>query len=397
MNSSNFFYPLSGLINVITSAILGIIVLYKNRTNIRNITYALFCLSITVWGGFYFIWLTTDSREVALLCSRGFMAGAIFIPIFYLHHIFTLLGVSESKRRELFWIYMSGVTFLIFNMTPYYITGVVPTMSFKFWPTPGILFNVSLAIWLFIVIYGVIFIARAYRNSIGIKRNQMRYVLIAAIIGWSGGSTNFPLWYGIPILPVGNILVSVYVIITAYAIINYRLMDIEVVVRKTVIFAGIFAFVFTVFAGITFLIQEFLITFLGDNVRYAILFFSVFLITIGIRPLERFLINITDNILFQRKYDYQKTLKEASEGMTLVTDMKKLLNLIVRVVSKSIRVKTEDGGRISLVLYESISLVEVLISNFDPTDPFDTRTPEEFAMMWVGELLKANLSNEAVN
>ncbi len=62
-----------------------------------------------------------------------------------------------------------------------------------------------------------------------------------------------------------------------------------------------------------------------------------------------------------------------------------------------IGVKPEDGGRISLVLYESESLVEVLISNFDPTDPFDTGTPEEFAMMWVRELLKANLSNEAVN
>ena len=62
-----------------------------------------------------------------------------------------------------------------------------------------------------------------------------------------------------------------------------------------------------------------------------------------------------------------------------------------------IGVKPEDGRHISLVLYESKSLVEVLISNFDPTDPFDTGTPEEFAMMWVRELLKANLSNEAVN
>ncbi len=62
-----------------------------------------------------------------------------------------------------------------------------------------------------------------------------------------------------------------------------------------------------------------------------------------------------------------------------------------------IGVKPKDGEHISIVLYESKSLVEVLISNFDPTDPFDTGTPEEFAMMWVRELLKANLSNEAVN
>ena len=62
-----------------------------------------------------------------------------------------------------------------------------------------------------------------------------------------------------------------------------------------------------------------------------------------------------------------------------------------------IGIKPKDGEHISIILYESKSLVEVLISNFDPTDPFDTGTPEEFAMMWVRELLKANLSNEAVN
>jgi len=64
---------------------------------------------------------------------------------------------------------------------------------------------------------------------------------------------------------------------------------------------------------------------------------------------------------------------------------------------RSIGVKPKDGEHISIILYESKSLVEVLISNFDPTDPFDTGTPEEFAMLWVRELLKANLSNEAVN
>jgi len=62
-----------------------------------------------------------------------------------------------------------------------------------------------------------------------------------------------------------------------------------------------------------------------------------------------------------------------------------------------IGIKPKDGEHISIILYESKSLVEVLISNFDPTDPFDTGTPKEFAMMWVRELLKANLSNEAVN
>ncbi|NQT75890.1 MAG: HD domain-containing protein [Candidatus Omnitrophica bacterium] len=267
------------------------------------------------------------------------MAGAIFIPIFYLHHIFTLLDLVESKKRVMRLTYIVGVVFLGFNLTPYYITGISPQMSFKYWPTAGPLFSVFLCAWGSIVIYGVYCIVKAYRGAKGLQRNKLRYVLIAAIVGWTGGATNYPLWYGVPIAPVGNILVSAYIMLTAYAIVNYRLMEIDVVLKKTMIFAGIFTFVFAIFSGVTFVVQEFLVNLLGDGTRYVIFFMSVFLVTIGIRPLERFLVNVTDNVLFQKKYDYQRILKEASEGMTLVTDMKKLLNLIIRVATKSIRVK----------------------------------------------------------
>ncbi len=340
MNASNFYYPLSALINVITSIVLGFIVLAKNKTNIRNITYALFCLSIAVWSGFYFLWQISNTEEAALLYSHGLMVGAIFIPIFYLHHILVLLDLGKSKSRVIFLIYIAGIICTGFSLTPYYIAGISPEMSFKFWPRAGILFSVFLPIWIFIVVYGIYQILKAYGDSIGKKRNMLKYVLIATLIGWGGGATNYPLWYGIQIPPVGNILVSGYIIITAYAIVKYRLMQIEIIIKKTLIFAGIFTFVFSVFAGVTFFTQEFLVMLLGDRTRYVIFFISVFLITLGMKPLERFLVRITDSILFQRKYDYQQTLKEASEGMTLITDMKKLLNLIVRVVTKSVRVKS---------------------------------------------------------
>jgi len=340
MNASNFYYPLSGLINAATSISLGIFVLNRNRSKITHIIYALFCLSIAVWSGFYFAWLMSDTAEAALFYSRCFMAGAIFIPIFYLHHILALLGLNKSKKHIIFLIYTAGIICSAFNFTSYYIPETSPQMSFKFWPKAGILFTVFLITWVLVVIYGVYEILKAYRGSNGQKRNMLKYVLIATLIGWGGGATNFPLWYGIRILPIGNILVSGYVIITAYAIVKHRLMQIEIVIKKTLIFSGILASIFAIFAGFTFFAHEFLIELLGANTRYVVLFFTVLFITLGIKPLENFLVNLTDNILFQRKYDYRKTLKEASEGMTLITDMKKLLNFIVRVVAMNIRVKS---------------------------------------------------------
>ena len=213
-------------------------------------------------------------------------------------------------------------------------------MSFKFWPKAGILFSVFLPIWVFIVLYGVYYIIKAYKHSAGTEKDRLRYVLIATLIGWGGGATNYPLWYGIPILPVGNILVSCYVIITTYAIVKHRLMQIEVVIKKTASFAGLFAFVSMSFVGTTFLVQEFLADVIGVNSKWAVFALSITIITLGMRPLENLLVRITDKFLFQKKYDYQQTLREASEGMTLVTDMKKLLNFIVRVVTKKVKIKS---------------------------------------------------------
>jgi hypothetical protein len=53
--------------------------------------------------------------------------------------------------------------------------------------------------------------------------------------------------------------------IFAYAIIRHQLMDIRVVIKKTLIFAGIFAAVYTVLAFFILLGQEFFAKFMTVN------------------------------------------------------------------------------------------------------------------------------------
>lgn len=49
---------------------------------------------------------------------------------------------------------------------------------------------------------------------------------------------------------------------------------------------------------------------------------------------------IVDSILSEDKFNYQKTLIEASKGMVLITDIQKLLNLIVYIVKRQIGLKS---------------------------------------------------------
>ena len=331
MNSSNFYYPLSGLINAFTSIILGIFVLSRNKSNIKNITYALFCSSIAVWSSFYFIWLVTADEKIALFCSRGFMAGAIFIPVFYLHHICALLDQISLRKRIIILSYIFAVISFLFNLTPYYITEVIPRLSFKFWPTATPLFTIFLLIWGMIVIYGAYIILCAYKDSTAVERNRIRYVFIATIIGWTGGATNFPLWYDVPLPPILNILVSGYIAIVAYAIVRHHLMEIEVVIKKTLVFASLFAVAFGVFVGITVLTQELIAG--GRMLGLAI---SSVVIILAVRPLEDFLTRVTDKYLFQKKYDYKQILKSFIDEVVTLLNLDEIMARTLDLLDKTL-------------------------------------------------------------
>ncbi|MBL7069355.1 MAG: hypothetical protein ISS34_05810 [Candidatus Omnitrophica bacterium] len=338
MNAGNLYYPLSALVNGITSLVLGLIVFSRNRSNVKHITYGLFCLSIVVWSVFYFIWQVSTTKEAALFYSHALMAGATFIPIFYLHHILALLERPVREKRIIIPVYILGIIFLGFNLTPYYITGAVGAMSFKFWPKAGPLFSLFLPIWFAIVLYGLYIILKAYFASSGSERNKIRYVLIATIIGWGGGATNYPLWYGVNIPPFGNILVSAYIIITAYAIIRYRLMDVTVYMTRVIIILLImFAASVLAFAA-TSAVKLFLTGILNDNWWYASTFISMLIAALACVGGIYVIKTVEEKKLLKLK-EVQEALETSGRGMIEIDNVKRLAKIIPRYLTSFYYIK----------------------------------------------------------
>ena len=52
------------------------------------------------------------------------------------------------------------------------------------------------------------------------------------MVGFIGGSTNFPLWYDIPIQPYGNVLVAIYSFLVGYGLYRNRISGISVDASK---------------------------------------------------------------------------------------------------------------------------------------------------------------------
>jgi two-component system nitrogen regulation sensor histidine kinase GlnL len=386
------FYAVSALINGIISTILGVFVVTRNRKDIRYITYSLFCLSISVWSYFYFAWQITSDKGMALFCSRGLMAGAIFIPISYLHHLLVLFDIYNQKKKIIFYGYVAGLVFFVLNLTPIFIKDVSPKLIFKFWPEPGIIYHLFFILWLGYVIYGISIIFSEYKKSAGSRKNQLRYVLLATFIGWGGGVTNYFLWYNIPVFPFGNIFVSGYVLIIAYAILRYHLMDIRVAITRSGIFIAVYTFVLGIPFALAGWCKDWLLSKIGAN--WWIVPLTIMAVLATAAPFIYLYLNRkAEERLLREQKRYQNTLKYASIGMTRIRKVKKLLRFMAHVTARVVRLKyaciyliDNENSRYKIEAVRSTGRLAAVLPQIEASSPLVKWLLEQREPLVMGEI-----------
>ncbi len=242
---SNFFwyFPASALVNTITSGLLGIYLLLiaSKRPVARYLLY--FCLAATWWGLGYFFWQISSTAESALFWTRFLMFGAIFSSVCYFHLVIVFLNKQHTYFKYIVGLfYLSCIIFAGLNLTPNFVIGVEPRSYFRFWPIPGQGYMAFLAVFFLQVLLASVLLFKKYRASSGVEKIQTALLLAGILLAFVGGSTNYFLWYNIPIPPWGNGLVAIYVVLTVYAMLKYRFMDLKVVFAE--IFTGLILLVF---------------------------------------------------------------------------------------------------------------------------------------------------------
>ena len=228
------YFALAALANALTSAFLGVTVWAKNRQSEINRTYAAYCLTVTWWSASYFIWQVSTTSEQALLWSRLLMAGAIMIPIIQTRFIRRILGLPKPAF-QMFLLYLYVFLFESLNWTDLFIKGVANRGGFDFWPVAGPLFSYFLIIWVGIIIYNFVLLLYGYLRADLRLRSLLLYITVATAVSYIGGATNYPLWYDINIKPWGNIAVSLYVVIVAYAIMRHRILNVKLLQTEALV------------------------------------------------------------------------------------------------------------------------------------------------------------------
>ncbi len=323
------FYAFSALVNFVTSSVLGIFVFSKEK-NSRNIGFSVFCFFVAFWSISYYFWQISSDEIMAFFWIRALMSGAIFIPVSYLHFVYAFVDVLKKRKKFLVFSYFLFFLFFIGNFTPYFVSHLEPLMGFRFWPIAGPIYSLFLLVWFFYVIYSTYLLLKKYRISTNIVKLQIKYVIIGMTIGFIGGSTNYFLWYRISIPPVANILVSVYVILTAYSIITHRFMDLKFVLRKSSVYFASFSTIILVATAIKY----FLIIYLPEislQADFVILILGV----LSFAPVKSYFYTLANKYFFSSFYDGQKVIAEISDKLGSTLEIKNVYSFINETVENT--------------------------------------------------------------
>ncbi len=358
----------SASVNALTSLVLGLYVIATNRRSLASRTFFGFAMSVAFWGFCYTLWQLSAQTSQALFWTRALMAGAIFIPTCFIHFVVTFLGLDSRKRRLVRFSYLFSAVLLISDFTPLFISGITQRPPFPFWPVPGPFFHPFLLHFAAVVIYAHYLMYRELRATTGSRRNQIRYVALGTFLGFSGGATNFPLWYNIPIPPIGNALVAVYVAMSAYAIARYRLLDINVALTRAILFAVVYVPLLLLPIIICKALEPVLTAWFGADWWLVPTVSEALFAALGLLAYRYVRQKAEDRILAEQR-QYQQLLVAAAEEMLKILDLKKLLRRIVGIMVKYVRLQ-----------YAAIYLQE------DPGGPFriqarrgdGTELPETF-------------------
>jgi len=331
------YFAISAIFNFIASSIIGIVVISKNSKS--NINRHFFCLSLSVafWSIFYFLWQISDTEYWALFYSKLLMIGAIYMPITFFSFVGTFLNINKYYKIFSYIGHIVGLLFIfLFLFTPLMIKDLVPLAGFKFWPLAGPLYVIFLLFFFLYFIIPGIFLLKEFNRSIGIKKIQIKILLLGIFLAFIGGSTNYFLWYSVEILPYGNILVSIYAVLTGYAIIKYRFMDIRIAIRKFFIYFGVAALSYIVF---------YLAAILYIKLFGSIFSLGAYLLGLVIAPafaflfylLSKYLSYIANKYFFISLYNYEETLKKLSDKLNYYTDLKTITHVLVTTIKDTMK------------------------------------------------------------
>jgi len=168
-------------------------------------------------------------------------------------------------------------------------------------------------------------------------RRQLRWIAWGTALGAAPFAFGYALPWALgvePSVPMKLSAIPLGLIPLAYAsaIVRYRLMDIEVIVKRALVYAAAVSAIVLIYAALLGAVQRVSVSGNGAN-QWVIAFFATLVAVLLAPPVKTFVQNALDRAFYRDRYDYRRALGAFARDLNSDLDLNRLADrLIGRIV-----------------------------------------------------------------
>ncbi len=315
---------------------IGLYVLFRRWTAPGSTHFYIFCLVSFVLYSFHytgklnlFDWTIYWGNVVA-----GLLQAALFV-----HFVLTFPeehGFARKRRWAIPALYLPGILLLAVHILALTLSRASETLRWQ-------IDRLEMSYMAIYFVSAAAVLLHSYRQAKQpILRQQLKWLTRGTILA----ITPFTLFYVIPyligIIPspamkVSALSLGILPLTFGYAIFRYRLMDVDLIFKRGMVYAlaavAVVGVYFAVVAGVGELIHAQVPSF-----GTAGLILAMVITAVVFDPVRKWIQDRVDRFFYKARYDYRHTLVEFGRELSAETDLDKMLSAVVDRLSRTLLV-----------------------------------------------------------
>lgn len=326
------FQVISGFYLILSQFYLGYFILYNNHHSEINLSFSLFSFSLAGWNLLALLITNSESVRPFFLADWLIFVMATMMILFLFD--FTLVFPKPKPyfnwpaRLASLFMPLFLVVFLLINHR-FIITSVKLVRGIRT-PLFGPGYNIFSAYTIGYLFLAGFSLLQSYRQGGKREKAQLYYFLVGAFFSVTGFLiTNLILpWTGMASLEwMGAWFSLVFIAFTAYAITKHQLMDISVVINRTLAELMSIFLLGTAYLSLVSLYRANVSNQINPLFLALTVFYGIFVGQVH-HPFRMFLQTTSEKIFLRGKYDYYKELSAASSRVVEKLSLPDILRVL---------------------------------------------------------------------
>ncbi len=365
----------------ITYLVIGLFVYFRRNTAYKSQHFYVFCLVSFIFCTFHY---TGKLNNFDKLMYWGNVAAGLLAPVIFVHFCLAFPEPRKWFRRR---IVVGGFYVLAGSMIALYLlasSGILHT-SIPLIELRWLIDRMWMALLVFVYLIGGLALAIEYRKvEDPVSRRQLQWLRN----GTFAGILPFALFYALPyvigfiptpLMKASVLSLQLIPLSLAYAIVRYRLMDVDILFRRGYAYTLATLCVLAAFYGIIISLG----TLVQKNFRdlsntglVVVMLAAAFLF----QPVRNWIQERLDRYFYRDRYDYRLTLVQFARELSAETDLDAMLHSVADRLTKTLSIshlafflsgETEENAQPHFRLHLGVGLRDRNARPITLRDPLD--------------------------